>query len=138
MVEEQVDLLCQDLRRHHQANTVVELHTVLLACTTDSVSRFTFGKTAGLQGNNEKMNMWRQTMIAIPKITPLVKQFPWVTNIARRLPLSLLFRIIPDLARLLQLHKVRQLCSKILIHNRLTIGSLSRRCTLKLESFSTP
>ncbi|KAL9620050.1 MAG: hypothetical protein Q9160_005428 [Pyrenula sp. 1 TL-2023] len=105
LIEEQVSLLCQSLRNHHQANTVVELHTSFLACTTDSVCKFTFGKTAGLQGDEDKMNGWRKTMMAVPKITPLVKQFPWAISIAKRLPLSLLFLVLPDLARLLQLHR---------------------------------
>ncbi|KAL9105599.1 MAG: hypothetical protein Q9227_009257 [Pyrenula ochraceoflavens] len=105
LIQEQVGLLCQRLQEHCQSKTVLELHTAFLACTTDSVSKFTFGKTAGLQGNEKKMNEWRQTMIAVPKITPLVKQFPWAIDVAKRIPLPFLFLVAPDLARLLELHK---------------------------------
>ena len=55
----------------------------------------------------EKSRSWTKTMDAVGKITPLAKQFPWIVPIALNLPLSIVQVLNPDLARLIQLHKVR-------------------------------
>jgi len=91
------------------------MHTVFIGYTTDSLCNFVFGKSFGYQTNREKNQEWRNTMGAVPQVTPFIKQFPWVIGLAFKLPQSLLRLVLPDLSRLVGLHRVRVfLLSRIL------------------------
>ena len=106
MIQEEVALLCRNIDKHHKSHEELELHGILLACTTDIVSRFTLAKSAGLQSDSAKSLDWHRTITAVARITPLVKQFPWTLDLIEYVPQPILRLVVPNLARLLHLHKV--------------------------------
>ena len=63
----------------------------------------------GLQDDDLQAEEWNRTIRAVAKLTSLVKQFPWIINLFKKLPLGMLQRLAPDLARILQLHQVSNL-----------------------------
>ena len=106
LINEEVELLCSNLEKQYGEKSVKDLHTVFLAFTSDAVCRFIFGKTLDLQRASQKAEDWRRTMGALPQITPLIKQFPWIVTVAMKLPKIILHFAVPHLARLLALHRV--------------------------------
>ena len=83
------------------------MHTVFIAFTTDSLCNFVFGKSFGYQSDRKKNQEWRNTMGAVPHNTPVIKQLPWAIGLALKLPESLVRLVVPDLSRLVGLHRVR-------------------------------
>ena len=59
-----------------------------------------------LLNNESRTEEWNRMMRTVTKVTPLVKQFPWIINIARKLPIGVAHSIIPNLTGVLQLHRV--------------------------------
>lgn len=84
----------------------LELRTRFLAFTTDTVALYSLGQTMGLQGDERRAQEWNQTIRAVAKLTPLVKQFPWSIDISSILPLGMAHLIMPDFARVLQFRQV--------------------------------
>lgn len=82
------------------------MHTVFLAFTTDAVCQFIFGKSGEYQHDSRKAADWKKTMSALPQISPLVRQFPWIVALSFKLPHWVVRWTVPNLARLLSLHKV--------------------------------
>lgn len=85
---------------------VVELRVKFLAFATDTITRYALGEPMGLQGNQFRADDWSATIRAVVRITPLVKQFPWIISLALKVPVNVLQLILPDLSRLLRFHGV--------------------------------
>ena len=82
------------------------MHKTYLAMTTDTLCDHTFGETLGLLQEDKKADEWRRTIKAVAVLTPLIKQFTYIIPLALKLPLRPLQIVVPDLARIVALHRV--------------------------------
>lgn len=85
---------------------VIELKLKFLAFSTDTVCQYVFNETPSLQKNAEKAENWQETIAAVGRVTPLIKQFPWALPAAKKLPVDLVGYFLPALGRLLRYHNV--------------------------------
>lgn len=107
MVQEQVERLSEIFQRYVENGEVLELRKRFLAFTTDTVALHTLGQSMDLQSDERRAEEWHRTIRTVAKLTPFAKQFPWVIDVVRNLPVGPFKMIMPDMARLLQLHHVR-------------------------------
>ncbi|KAL7905486.1 cytochrome P450 [Trichoderma velutinum] len=83
----------------------INLDTVLLAFTTDTLYHYAFDKDAGFMHDPIAAQSWKNAMISVATATPFIKQFPWIIKIITALPHALLSYMLPDLSRLLGVHR---------------------------------
>ena len=106
MIYEKMRQLCWRLKQDLADGGVVELRKMFLAITTDTLCSHAFQKSQGLIEEDQKAYEWKRTIKAVAILTPLIKQFTWITPMALKLPLGSLRLVAPDLARIAALHRV--------------------------------
>ena len=84
-----------------------EMRSNYLAMTTDTLCGHAFEKSLDLLESKQRANEWRLTINAVAILTPLARQFTWIIPIALKLPLVPLEFVVPNLARIVALHRVR-------------------------------
>lgn len=103
--------LIQAFERKLNDNEPLDLHTTLLAYTTDVIYHYMFDIDSGYQRDSEAAKRWRHSMEAVAQATPISKQFPWLNEKLLKLPdwilQGVLVRLQPATAGLLGAHKVR-------------------------------
>ena len=106
MIHKMMNLLGQRLRQSLANGGVVEIRKTYLAMTTDTLCGHAFDKSLNLLQEDQKADEWKRTIKAVAILTPLIKQFTWIIPLALKLPLSPLRVVVPDLARIVALHRV--------------------------------
>ena len=106
-MREQVERLSEILERSSDRREVVELRRRFLAFTTDTVALHALRETLGLQNDDCRAEEWSRTISAVAKLTPFIKQFPWILRVVQTIPIFAVQAVMPDLARVLHLHDVR-------------------------------
>jgi hypothetical protein len=104
--QENVQRLSSVFKACFQRKEVIELRLRCSAHTTNTVSQFALGKIFGLQQDQRRAEEWLSTVRAVANFTPTVKQFPWLLDMARWVPVWVNRCLSPELARLLQNHVV--------------------------------
>jgi hypothetical protein len=94
------------LTSSYRNEEVLDLRITYLAFTTDTICRLAFGGSLGLQDKVEDAKDWAETMAAVARLTPIIKQFPFLITWVKKIPISILHFFVPALARLLKLHQV--------------------------------
>lgn len=105
MIDRNMNLLSEKLRQSLADGGVVEMHKTYLAMTTDTLCDHTFGESLDLLKEDKKAEEWKRTIKAVAVLTPLIKQFTWIIPLALKLPLRPLQMVVPDLARIVALHR---------------------------------
>ena len=110
LVRGQVERLSSIFRNAFETGEVLELRTRFLAFTTDTVALYSLGESLEYLSSRQRSEEWGRTIRAVAGLTPLVKQFPWLIDIVKSIPLAVATRIMPpDLARVSQFHYVSNL-----------------------------
>ncbi|CAG8949922.1 hypothetical protein HYFRA_00004252 [Hymenoscyphus fraxineus] len=102
---EKVNLLCKRMRDQLLNNGVAEMRTNFLALTTDTLCSYAFEESLDLLKNEQKAINWQKTIKAVALLTPLARQFTWIIPFALKLPLRPLQFVVPDIARIVALHR---------------------------------
>ncbi|PQE05659.1 cytochrome P450 protein [Rutstroemia sp. NJR-2017a BBW] len=97
---------------------IIDLRVTFLAFTTDTITRYALGESKNLQKNRTLAVEWSSTIRAVAKMTPLMKQFPWMMTAGLYIPISVLQLLMPEFSRLVQYHKV-----SLMTVNKATIRS---------------
>ncbi|KAL8919632.1 MAG: hypothetical protein Q9208_006664 [Pyrenodesmia sp. 3 TL-2023] len=101
-IHKRVELLCDTLRSQSR-RAPVDVHALFLAYANDTVCAYSFDYSMNLLDDPEVASNWKMTINAIASLTPLIKQFPWLIPVVRRIPGWLLRSALPKLERLLSL-----------------------------------
>ena len=107
MIHDNVETLCVRLKEQLADGGVAEMRKNFLAMATDTLCGHAFDKSLNLLQSDQAAINWQKTIKAIATLTPLIKQFTWIIPCALMLPLGPLRIIVPDLARIVALHRVR-------------------------------
>ncbi|KAL8995633.1 MAG: hypothetical protein Q9169_004676 [Polycauliona sp. 2 TL-2023] len=137
-IYEKLDMLSQYLTTKFENDGVVEIRQIYLALATDILSEYAFDKPTNLLADEKAAGDWTKTMKAVAALTPLIKQFPWLTSVAPRIPLGLLRVMAPDLARIetMRLDLYKQ--TGVAIHNNRLDGSTKEGDGKGLSTGSVP
>lgn len=106
MIQEQVKTLCDVLHKSHVDGDVVELRVTLVAFSTDTVFSYVRGQSKGLQDDKVKAKEWSETILAVPRLTHIAKQFPWMVPLSDKLPASTLENLSPAVGRMTRFRQV--------------------------------
>ncbi|KAL8933993.1 MAG: hypothetical protein Q9216_006123 [Gyalolechia sp. 2 TL-2023] len=101
-IHQRVELLCDRLRSSLHKGPV-DVHAIFLAYSNDSVCEYSFDYSMNLLEDSGRALDWKMTIDAIASLTPLIKQFPWIIPLVRKIPLLLLRAVSPKLTRILSL-----------------------------------
>ena len=107
MVYEKTELFLNKLQKQFLEQKYAEMRVNYLAMTTDTLCCHTFDQSMSLLDSEIRAKEWHSTIRAIAILTPLVKQFTWIIPLALRIPLVLLRFVVPVLARIVVLRKVK-------------------------------
>ncbi|TVY17339.1 Cytochrome P450 monooxygenase sdnE [Lachnellula arida] len=80
--KDQVEHLSRNLQSCYQSGNVLDLRVTYLAFTTDTICRLAFGGALGLQDDTRGADDWAETMEAVARLTPLIKQFPFLLSVS--------------------------------------------------------
>jgi cytochrome P450 len=97
--------LCSNLVESCKESVPVIFSLETLSFTTDLMTDIILGQPLGCQADKTVAESWFATTNSLPRITPLVKQFPWIVAIALKVPLWVIRVILPDIALLVLLHR---------------------------------
>ncbi|KAL9013251.1 MAG: hypothetical protein Q9173_002036 [Seirophora scorigena] len=103
-IHKRVELLCDALRSQSRTGPV-DVHALFLAYANDTVCAYSFDYSMNLLEDSEMASSWKLTIKAIASVTPLIKQFPWIIPVVRRIPGWFLRTLLPKLGRLLSLQE---------------------------------
>ncbi|KAH6662817.1 cytochrome P450, partial [Halenospora varia] len=106
MIHEKVELLCQEMQKQLSGTQPTEMRTNYLALTTDTLCSYAFEDSLDLLKHRKKAINWQKTIKAVAVLTPLARQFTWIIPVALKLPMLPLRMGVPDLARIVKLHRV--------------------------------
>lgn len=106
MIHEKIGLLCKRLHDQLSKSGKTEMRTNYLALTTDTLCSYAFEESLHLLKNEQKASNWQSTIKAVAILTPLARQFTWIIPLALKLPMRPLNFALPDLARIVKLHRV--------------------------------
>lgn len=109
----QVEALCETIKKQFTCNGMVELRVNFSAYTTDVVCSYVFDGSLGLLKDTKRALEWKTTISAVAALTPLIKQFPWIIPVVKSVPISVLRCCVPDLSRVIELHKVCMQCRRL-------------------------
>ncbi|KAL7943922.1 cytochrome P450 [Trichoderma barbatum] len=101
LIRQHVNELANVFGKSLEEGKPVQLDTVLLAFTTDTLYHYAFDKDAGFMNDPIAAQSWRNAMISVAAATPFIKQFPWIIKMVTAVPHVLLSYMLPDLSRLL-------------------------------------
>ena len=91
----------------HVTQEVLKLRVTFLAYATDIVCCYVFDKPMGLQKDEQRAERWSETILNVARCTPFVKQFPWILDLALRIPVPVLEKLTPTMGGLARFHSVR-------------------------------
>lgn len=127
VIHEGIERLCEALQAQFKRDGAAEFRVNYLAFASDVIFTFSYNGSPDLLRNPQDAQEWKNTIGAISRLTPLIKQFPWLIPLARRLPLTLWNFVLPDLARALMLHRASR--SHLPIYISLMIAFAARQRT---------
>ncbi|RAL64506.1 hypothetical protein DID88_001981 [Monilinia fructigena] len=104
LLKERVEELCEIIHDGFLHKKIIELKVTFLAFSTDTVCQYVFAEPPRLQRNPEDAKLWHETIGAVSTLTPLIKQFPWLIPVAKKLPSVMVDFFSPTLGRLLRYH----------------------------------
>ncbi|KAF7952621.1 uncharacterized protein EAE97_002118 [Botrytis byssoidea] len=104
LILDQVRILSDQFERYLSTKEIIDLRVTFLAFTTDTITRYALGEMKNLQENKTLAVDWSATIRAVARITPLMKQFPWMMTVALYIPINILRFFMPELFRLVQYH----------------------------------
>ncbi|KAL8885902.1 MAG: hypothetical protein Q9215_006310 [Flavoplaca cf. flavocitrina] len=117
-IHKRVELLCDSLRSQSR-KPPVDFHALFLAYANDTVCAYSFDYSMNLLEYPDIASNWKMTINAIASLTPLIKQFPWIIPVVRRIPGWFLRATLPKLERLLSLQaRINLEATKAIEHYR--------------------
>ena len=107
MIHGKTELLCVRMKEQLANGGTAEMRKNFLALSTDTLCGHAFDESLDLLESDQAASDWQKTIKALTALTPLAKQFPWILPFALTLPLAPLRMIVPDIARVVAVHRVR-------------------------------
>ncbi|KAK3115097.1 hypothetical protein LTR53_005913 [Teratosphaeriaceae sp. CCFEE 6253] len=105
IIRDQMAKLQEHFETAAGTGTVLDLPLVFLAFTTDVAGQYLLQQDLGMQDDLPgKAQRWKDGTQQLARMTPLVKQFPWLTGPINMIPLSVWRRLDPNVAALMEVN----------------------------------
>ncbi|KAL8713813.1 MAG: hypothetical protein Q9225_006701 [Loekoesia sp. 1 TL-2023] len=103
--QEQVQILSDVFQESYTSGKTLELRSVFVAFTMDTVYQYALRESMNLQKDEERTAETIRSLNSLVRLTSLVKQFSWLPALSQKMPLWLNRALKPEMVFLLQLHK---------------------------------
>lgn len=107
VIREKLDVLYAKFEEYEKSGQPVNLDAAFTALTTDIITEYAFGISYGhleAEGFNPE---WVPLLMSASENSLLHKQIPWITGVMRKIPLSLLLKIKPEMGNFVVFQEVR-------------------------------
>ncbi|RYC56143.1 hypothetical protein CHU98_g10064 [Xylaria longipes] len=104
LIYDKFDLLIQRIDTQIVRDGYTDMRTAFICFTTDIVSEYCLGKSFGLLQDETKGREWHNAIRALAKTIPYTRQFNWIIPLSQKIPVSLMWAISPDMARVAGMH----------------------------------
>ena len=105
-MQHQIRILSDAFHKKFLSKKVVELRSIFVAFTTDTVYQYAMGHTMGMQSDQERARQWWLTLEETSKATPMAKQFTWMLALAQKVPVAWIRWLTPEMAGILEIQEV--------------------------------
>ena len=113
IMQQQVQILSDAFQKKFLSKEVVQLRSIFVAFTTDTIYQYAMGHNMGMQRDEERARQWLMTLEETSKVTPMAKQFTWMLALAQKIPLEWIRWLKPEVAVLLEIQHVSRLMIEV-------------------------
>ena len=106
-VHAMVDKLISRLKTLKGTGAVINLIDVYPSLTTDIICQYAFASPYGYLDMPEFSPLWHKAVMDASEGSHFFKQFPWMESMMRKIPTSIVRRMVPSLGSLFLLTDVR-------------------------------
>lgn len=112
LIHIKMELLCDVFEAAMRKGEAINIRVPLLAYTTDFYCAHALGESGdmNLLKDMRKAQVWRDSIVGLLHLTPLVRQFSWVVPLVIELPMRLIKLVSTDMALVIQVLRVRYFC----------------------------
>ncbi|OAA37673.1 Cytochrome P450 [Metarhizium rileyi] len=93
LIQAKVDLLCSRFRDIAQTDKVVRLDAAFFALANDVITEYSFGECYDCLRKEDFQASFKGVLLTAVEAGAFIRQFPWVVNIVKSIPLCILSQI---------------------------------------------
>ena len=112
-VQALIDKLISRLDNYKGTGTVINIVQMYPCLTTDVICQYAFASPYGYLDQPTFSPAWHKAVMEASEGYHFFKQFPWLEMMMRKIPVSIVKKMVPTLGSLFQLVEVRYLSSSI-------------------------
>jgi cytochrome P450 len=115
VIRKKLSILVSRLEEYERTEQPVDLEAAFTALTTDIISEYAFGISYGHLEADSFNPDWLKLLMGASENSHLEKQMPWLTKLMRKVPMSLLLKIKPQMGHFVVFQDVSSYASNIFI-----------------------
>ncbi|KAL8785036.1 MAG: hypothetical protein Q9195_008796 [Heterodermia aff. obscurata] len=102
-VQAMIDKLMSRLQKLKGSGTVINMIAMYPCLTSDIICQYAFASPYGYLDEPEFAPLWHKAVMDASEGSHFFKQFPWLESMMRKMPTSIVRKMVPGLAALFQL-----------------------------------
>ena len=106
-VQAMVDKLISRIQMFKGSGTVINVIDMYPCLTTDIICQYAFASPYGYLDQPEFAPSWHKAVMEASEGTHFFKQFPWIESMMRKIPTSIVKKMVPTLGSLFLISDVR-------------------------------
>jgi cytochrome P450 len=119
LIVSKIELLCRRFENAIKTKEVIRLDAAYMALTMDVIAHYSYGYSYNHLGEDDFKVSWKETVVNLSANGAFLRQFPWALSIMQAIPFSLLQKINPQAASLVEWQReVRKQVDDILLASR--------------------
>ena len=106
-MQDMIDKLISRLEIYKETGATINLVQMYPCLTTDIICQYAFASPYGYLDAPEFAPTWHKAVMDASEGSHFFKQFPWIESIMRKIPTSIVRRMVPNLSSLFLVIDVR-------------------------------
>jgi cytochrome P450 len=116
LIVSKIELLCRRFENAIKTKEVIRLDAAYMALTMDVIAHYAYGYSYNHLAEDDFKVSWKETVVNLSANGAFLRQFPWALSIMKAIPFSLLQKINPQAASLVEWQReVRKQVDDILL-----------------------
>jgi cytochrome P450 len=119
LIVSKVELLCRRFEAAIKTKEIIRLDVAYTALTMDIIAQYAYGQSYNHLAEDDFKAYWKETVIGASANGAFLRQFPWALPILKAIPFSLLQKMNPYAAHLVEWQQaVRRQVDSIILANQ--------------------
>lgn len=110
VIRSKLEMLSRRFETYRQSGQPINLDAAFTALTTDIITQYSFGISYDFLEADEFNPDWLPLLKGASEQSLLTKQMPWLIKTMRKIPLTWLVKVRPEMANLVHFQAVSPLC----------------------------